>query len=223
MSAPARDGVPGGADVTAGSGSAIARRTVTTWITLIATLVCVFAARALVARELGPAGIGLYALMLTAAWLGGTILSLGSAGLQCQFRGPAARRRAPVELHRLERRRARPAGRRLRSRPRRHLLPLTWKRDDPRRLVSPLTALLECTRGIFQGMSAMTPYNWLGLTGGALNLAGVGALASTSRLTLRAACLLDRVDAVSAIAAVGRARRMAHGWRRSIGGCCSAA
>ena len=189
--------------VPAAAASGIARRTLTTWVTLIATVGCVFAARALIARELGPAGIGQYALMLTAAWLGGTVLSLGLPAYNASF---ATRQ---------------PAGVLLSNSIAWNLgalallsvvcvplllsgaIPLTWKVMTLGLLVSPLTALLECTRGIFQGMSAMTPYNWLGLSGGALNLAGVGALAAASRMTLATAiaCWIGST-LVSAIAAV---------------------
>ena len=188
MSVPAaRDAGAGAPAVPASPASGIARRTVTTWVTLIATVGCVFAARALIARELGPAGIGLYALMLSAAWLGGTVLSLGLPAYNASFAG---RQPAGVLLTNSIAWNAgalallsvvclpallTPS------------IPITWKVMILGVLVSPLTALLECTRGIFQGMSAMTPYNWLGLSGGALNLAGVGALAATSSMTLRSA------------------------------------
>jgi O-antigen/teichoic acid export membrane protein len=70
-------------------------------------------------------------------------------------------------------------------------------------LMSPLVALLECTRGILQGTNAIASYNWLGLTQGALNVAAIWVLTATSRLTLRAAvvCWIAST-AVSVIAAV---------------------
>ena len=65
--------------------SPVAGRTVATWMTLITSVVFLFAARALIAQVLGPAGIGTYALMLTAAWLAGTILSLGLPAYNASF------------------------------------------------------------------------------------------------------------------------------------------
>jgi O-antigen/teichoic acid export membrane protein len=186
-----------------GSRSPIARRTLATWVALIATVACVFAARALIARELGPAGIGLYALMLTAAWLAGTVLSLGLPAYNASF---AARVPAGVLLSNsiawnlaaalLLSVVCIPA---LSA----TAIPLTWKVMIVGVLMSPLMSLLECTRGIFQGLSAMSPYNWLGLSSGALNLGAVGALVATSRLTLRSAiaCWIG-ATIVSAAAAV---------------------
>ena len=51
--------------MTSSAGSPLAARTAATLFTLIASVVCLFAARAVIAQVLGPVGIGLYALMLT--------------------------------------------------------------------------------------------------------------------------------------------------------------
>ena len=134
----------------------------------MATVACIFAARALIARGLGPAGIGLYALMLTAAWLAGTVLSLGLPAYNASFASSV------------------PAGVLLANSLAWNVaaaailsvlcipalaatgVPLTWKVMIVGVLMSPLMSLLECTRGIFQGLSAMSPYNWLGLSSGAV-------------------------------------------------------
>jgi len=195
--------------------SAIARRTLATWITLIGTVGCVFGARALIARGLGPEGIGLYALMLTAAWLGGTVLSLGLPAYNGSF---AAKVPAGVLLANSLAWNAAAAlvlcvacVPSLAS----VAIPLTWKVMILRVLVSPLMSLLECTRGVFQGTSAMSPYNWLGLSSGVLNLGAVVALIAASRLTLRTAigCWIGATIA-SAIMAVWLGSRHAGGLRR---------
>src|SRR5262249_53745000 len=144
----------------------------------------VLGAVALVARGGGRAGLGLYALMLTAAWLAGTVLSLGLPAYNASFvssvpagvllanslawNAGAAAILAALCIPAL----ALPG------------VPLTWKVMIIGILMSPLLSRLECTRGIFQGLSAMSPYNWLGLSSGALNLGGVGLLLAASRLTL---------------------------------------
>jgi O-antigen/teichoic acid export membrane protein len=198
-----------------GSQARIARRTIATWVTLIATVTCVFAARALIARRLGPEGIGLYALMLTAAWLAGTLLSVGLPAYNASF---AARVPAGVLLSNSIAWNAAAAA---------ALcsvgvpvlavaaIPLTWKVMIVGVLMSPLMSLLECTRGIFQGLSAMSPYNWLGLSSGALNLGGVGLLLATSRLTLWSAiaCWIF-ATLISAVAAVRLGGRQAGGLQR---------
>jgi len=167
--------------------SSIAARTLATWITLIATVGCVFAARALIARGLGPTGVGLFVLMLTAAFLGGTVLSVGLPAYNASFASkvsPAvllsnsiawnavaavvlAATCIPALLS--------PA------------IPLNWKMIILGVLMAPFTALLESTRGIFQGMSAMRPYNWLGLLSGLINVGAVSTLVATSRLNLETA------------------------------------
>jgi O-antigen/teichoic acid export membrane protein len=63
----------------------VAVRTAATWVTLIASVIFLFAARALIAQVLGPVGIGVYALMLTAAWLAGTVLSVGLPAYNSSF------------------------------------------------------------------------------------------------------------------------------------------
>jgi hypothetical protein len=76
-------------------------------------------------------------------------------------------------------------------------------------------SLLECTRGVFQGLSAMSPYNWLGLSSGALNLGGVGLLIAGSRLTLWTAILCwIGATMISAMAAVRLGARQAGGLQR---------
>jgi O-antigen/teichoic acid export membrane protein len=189
--------------VTPPSSSTIATRTLATWLTLIATVVFVFTARALIARVLGPAGIGQYALMLTAAWLGGTVLSLGLPAYNASF----ARKQRPGVL--LSNSIAwNLAGLLVLSvfcipallSPR---VPVTWRLMILGVYMSPLMALLECTRGVLQGTSAIAAYNWLGLLGGGLNVAAIAILTAASRLTLRAAvaCWIGST-AVSALAAV---------------------
>ena len=181
----------------------------------MATVACIFAARALIARGLGPAGIGLYALMLTAAWLAGTVLSLGLPAYNASFASSV------------------PAGVLLANSLAWNVaaaailsvlcipalaatgVPLTWKVMIVGVLMSPLMSLLECTRGIFQGLSAMSPYNWLGLSSGALNLGGVGLLIATSRLTLRSAiaCWVAATF-ITGVAAVRLGSRHADGLQR---------
>jgi O-antigen/teichoic acid export membrane protein len=189
--------------VTAASASTIATRTLATWGTLIATVVFVVAARALIARVLGPVGIGRYALMLTAAWLGGTLLSVGLPAYNASFAGkqPAGVLLSNSVAWNL----AAFLGLCLVCLPALAALsiPITWKLMIVGVLMSPLVALLECTRGILQGTSAIAAYNWLGLIQGALNVAAIAALTVTSRLTLRAAvaCWIAST-AVSVVAAV---------------------
>jgi O-antigen/teichoic acid export membrane protein len=194
------------------AGSSIATRTLATWITLIATVGCVFAARALIARTLGPTGIGLFALMLTAAWLGGTVLSLGLPAYNASF---AAKVSPAVLLSNsiawsaatavVVAAACLPA---LLS----AAIPLTWKMMILGVLMAPFTALLESTRGIFQGMSAMTPYNWLGLFSGVINVGAVAVLVATSHLTLHTAVACwAGATLVSAVAAVWLGSRHAGG------------
>lgn len=167
--------------------SPVAARTAATWSTLIASVVFLFAARALIAQILGPTGIGTYALMLTAAWLAGTVLSLGLPAYNASFAG----RQEPgvllsnsiawnvAALGALTLACAPAMASPAASTTQKAMILGVW--------MAPLTALLECTRGILQGTSAIAAYNWLGLTGGALNLAAVAFLAGTARLTLRSA------------------------------------
>ena len=191
----------------------LAARTAATWLTLIATVVFLFAARALIANVLGPVGIGLYALMLTSAWLAGTLLSVGLPAYNASFAG----KKPPnvllsnaiawnaasmlvltvVSVPLLVGGDLTPA--------RRMLLIGVW--------IAPLMAMLECSRGIFQGAGAIGAYNWLGLTGGALNLAGVAAFAAASRLTLTAAvgCWIGST-AVSVVVAVALGIRRTGGF-----------
>lgn len=210
MSTPARSPV-----VTAPARSSIAARTLATWVTLIATVGCVFAARALIARGLGPTGIGLFVLMLTAAFLGGTVLSVGLPAYNASFAAKvspavllsnsiawsavAAVALAVVCIPALL-----SAG-----------VPLNWKMIILGVLMAPFTALLESTRGIFQGMSAMRPYNWLGLLSGLINLGAVSVLVVTSRLNLETAvgCWVG-ATMVSAVIAVWLGSRHAGGLRR---------
>ncbi|HMC75870.1 MAG TPA: hypothetical protein VKH34_02015 [Vicinamibacterales bacterium] len=169
--------------------SGIAARAAATWLTLVATVIFTFMARALIARALGPVGIGVYALMLTAGWLGGTILSVGLPAYNASFAG---RQSASVllansilwNLLALAGVSAVCVPLLLSS-----WLPATWKAVTVGVLMSPLTALLECTRGILQGVGAIGAYNWLGLTAGALNFAVIEILLLTGRLTLTGAVL----------------------------------
>ena len=192
--------------------SSIAARTLATWITLIATVGCVFAARALIARGLGPTGVGLFVLMLTAAFLGGTVLSVGLPAYNASFASkvsPAvllsnsiawnavaavvlAATCIPALLS--------PA------------IPLNWKMIILGVLMAPFTALLESTRGIFQGMSAMRPYNWLGLLSGLINVGAVSTLVATSRLNLETAvgCWVG-ATVLSAVIAIWLGSRQAGG------------
>jgi O-antigen/teichoic acid export membrane protein len=184
--------------------SRVATRTAATWLTLIITVVFVFTARALIARVLGPVGIGLYALMLTAAWLAGTFLSVGLPAYNASFAG---KQRAGVLLsNSIAWNLAALAGLTLVATPVlfRTGIPVAWKLALLGVWMGPFMAQLECTRGILQGTSAIAAYNWLGLTAGGLNLAGVGVLAALSRLTLRAAvaCWIAST-VVSAVVAVG--------------------
>jgi O-antigen/teichoic acid export membrane protein len=167
--------------------SPLAARTAATWATLVASVVFLFAGRALIAQVLGPVGIGLYALMLTAAWLAGTLLSLGLPAYNASFAGkkPGAVLLAnavawnSVALVLLTVVCSLWLFSPSLATTRKVLLIGVW--------MAPLMSMLECTRGILQGTSAIAAYNWLGLVGGVLNLAGVAALAAVSRLTLRAA------------------------------------
>lgn len=203
--------------------SSIGWRTLAAWVTLIATVACVFLARALIASTLGPAGIGLYALMLTAAWLGGTVLSAGLPAYNASF---ATKVPAGVLLSNSIAWNVAAAG--LLSVICIPLLTgsalsMSGKVVLLGVLMSPVMAILESIRGIFQGISAMTPYNWLGLSTGALNLAAVGALAAASRLTLGAAvaCWVGSTI-LSAVAAVrlgaGHAGGLARVDRRVLAG-----
>ena len=187
----------------------VALRTAATWFTLIASVVFLFAARALIARVLGPAGIGTYALMLTAAWLAGTVLSLGLPAYNASFAG---RQQAGILLSNSVAWNAAslavlslvcpPA---LAS----SALSLTHKAMIVGIWMAPLMSLLECTRGVLQGTSAIAAYNWLGLTGGAINLAAVFWLVRTSRLTLRSAvaCWIGSTIVSAALALLLAARR----------------
>jgi len=164
--------------------SPMARRTMATWVALIGILACVFLARTLIARSLGPSGIGLYALMLTAAWLGGTVISAGLPAYNGSFAGSVqpgillansiAWNVAAAAILSLVCIPALTASG----------IPLAGKVMIVGVLMAPLMSLLECIRGILQGMGAIAPYNWLGLASGALNLLAVGILVATSRLTL---------------------------------------
>jgi O-antigen/teichoic acid export membrane protein len=199
--------------------SPLAARTAATWFTLIASVVFLFLARALIARVLGPVGIGLYALMLTAAWLAGTVLSLGLPAYNASFAGkqpPGVLLTNGVAWN------AAALG----------ILTLVcgpWLAFAPPSAtatlmiagvwMAPLVSLLECTRGVLQGSSAIAFYNWLGLAGGALNLAGVALLTFTSRLTLGAAVACWVVStAVSAVLAVALAARKSGGLGRAHAG-----
>jgi O-antigen/teichoic acid export membrane protein len=195
--------------------SPVAVRTAATWVTLIASVVFLFAARALIARVLGPTGIGTYALMLTAAWLAGTILSLGLPAYNASFAG---KHEAGVLLSNsiawnvvalgaLTLACAPAMASTAASTTQKAMILGVW--------MAPLMAVLECTRGVFQGTSAIAAYNWLGLTGGALNLAGVALLAASSRLTLGSAvaCWIGSTI-VSAAVAVSLAARQGDGLSR---------
>jgi len=183
--------------------SPTATHAVATWFTLIATAACVFAARALIAQVLGPVGIGRYALMLAAAWLAGTLLSVGLPAYNATFAGKEPpgvllsntivwNGAALVVLSLVG-------------------IPfvlstaasVTWKLMIVGVMMSPVMSLLECIRGILQGRRAIAAYNWLGLTAGTLNLAGVGALTLGMRLTLRTAVVCWIVSTmISALASV---------------------
>jgi O-antigen/teichoic acid export membrane protein/SAM-dependent methyltransferase len=164
--------------------SPLASRTVATWFTLIGSVVFLFAGRALIAQVLGPFGLGLYALLLTAAWLGGTVLSLGLPTYNASFAGkqpPGVLLSnaiawnaaafvgltavcAPWLLF------AHPSATRT------CIIIGVW--------MAPFVSLLECTRGVLLGTNVLRLYNWLGLSGGTVNLVGLAVLAATSRLTL---------------------------------------
>jgi O-antigen/teichoic acid export membrane protein len=172
---------------------------------------------------LGPGGVGLYVLMLTAAFLGGTVLSMGLPAYNASFaskvpagvllansvawNGAAAVLLSVVCVPVLAF----------------SAIPITWKVILVGVLMSPLTSLLECTRGVFQGTSAMTPYNWVGVSSGALNLAVIAMLVATSRMTVRTAVAAWIVATVaSAAGAVIVAARHSGGLarvdRRVLGG-----
>jgi O-antigen/teichoic acid export membrane protein len=169
--------------------SALARQMLVTWATLVSSLVFVFCARALIARDLGPTAMGIYALMLTVALLGGTFLSLGLPAYNAAF---AMEQRPEVLLANC-------------------LLwnglvfcllsavcPLVLEFGDlPRSReflvvglwMAPLMSMMECLRGVLQGAGAMRAYNVVGFIGGALNLSGVVVLTFTGRLGLGAASI----------------------------------
>jgi O-antigen/teichoic acid export membrane protein len=186
----------------------VAVRTAATWVTLIASVIFLFAARALIAQVLGPVGIGVYALMLTAAWLAGTILSVGLPAYNSSF----ARRQPPAVLLANSLVWNAAAFTVLTA----VCLPaLAWvpfSTTNKAMLIgiwmAPLMALLECTRGVLQGTSAIAAYNWLGLTASGLNLISVFVLVQGSRLSLRSAvaCWIGSTM-VSAFVAIGLATR----------------
>ena len=186
----------------------VAVRTAATWVTLIASVIFLFAARALIAQVLGPVGIGVYALMLTAAWLAGTVLSVGLPAYNSSF----ARRQPPAVLLANSLVWNAAAFTVLTA----VCLPaLAWvpfSTTNKAMLIgiwmAPLMALLECTRGVLQGTSAIAAYNWLGLTASGLNLISVFVLVQGSRLSLRSAvaCWIGSTM-VSAFVAIGLATR----------------
>src|SRR5262245_50277220 len=181
----------------------VATRTAATWASLIATLGCTLLARMLIARSLGPVGIGLSALMLTSAWLAGTVLSVGLPAYNASFsmkQRPAVLLAnsaawngawlvvlcgvcAPLLM-------ASPSP--------------AWTLTIVGIMSAPLFATLECSRGILQGIGAIASFNWLWLLSGALNVAIVAALAAMSRLSLKGAVVSWLMsNAVAALAAVG--------------------
>jgi O-antigen/teichoic acid export membrane protein len=207
----------------ADSRSNLATRTAATWLTLVATVVFTFVARALLAHVLGPVGIGIYALMLSAGWLGGTILSVGLPAYNASF----AARQPPSVL--------------LVNSILWNLLafvvvtilcvPLLLARSVPAPakgilvgvVMSPFTALLECTRGVLQGMGAIGAYNWLGLAAGAINFALIATLVAAGRLTLTGAVLCWIASTalstmVAVLLAVPRTGRSLRGDRRIFAG-----
>ena len=192
----------------------VAARAAATWASLIATLGCTLLARMLIARSLGPEGIGLYALMLTSAWLAGTVLSVGLPAYNASF---AMTQRPAVLL-------ANSAawngawllvlcG---------MCAPLLMASPSPAWTLiivgimsAPLFAMLECSRGILQGIGAIASYNWLWLSSGVLNVAIVAALAAMSRLSLKGAVVSWLLsNALAALAALGLVSSLTGGMGR---------
>ena len=169
--------------------SPTARRAVLTWTTLISSLVFLFVARAIVARILGPTAVGMYVLMLTAGLLGGTLLSFGLPAYNASFAAEHPRRvllansiawtgaifvvLSVVCLPTLLFGRLPPS--------RQFLVFGVW--------MAPVTALLECTRGVLQGSNSIAAYNWVAFIAGALNLSCIAVLSATVGLTLPGAVL----------------------------------
>jgi O-antigen/teichoic acid export membrane protein len=183
-----------------------AARTAATWASLLATLGCTLLARTLIARILGPVGVGLYALMLTSAWLAGTVLSIGLPAYNASF---STRERPAVLLANS----AAWSGAWLVVLVGVCTPLLTASMSAASKMIivgvmaAPLFAMLECSRGILQGTGAIAAYNWLWLSAGVLNVALVAALAAMSRLSLTGAVaswvLSNALAAVAALGFVG--------------------
>jgi O-antigen/teichoic acid export membrane protein len=161
----------------------------TTWLTLVSSLLFLVVARAIVARVLGPVAVGMYALMLTVATLGGTLLSLGLPAYNASF----ADRQPPALLlsNSIAWNAAALMALSLVCAP----VLLLGKLSPPSQFIvlglwmAPLIALLDCSRGILQGSNSIRAYNWVAFSGGALNFVCIALLTKASGLSLAGVAL----------------------------------